>query len=382
MAQVQVINLLLLGHAEEEREELRTALEATAIPHWFDDKILAALLGPELAEGKAPSLLRQLCRLPLVEPFPARGLDAWNVHKQMRLALRRRLHSQAHERFNNLSTRASYYLRNLGEADHLKPDARIELLYHELSVGSLEISELTSLCLSLSSEWSAGYQHQELLALGGMLSELIESAILPSSLHTVVLAQHRKILRFYEDLEALAKNAKIVLGVKPAAPVFVCYAHEDNDPGHSQLCWLDSVLQFLEPLKRDGMLSIFCDKDISVGDDWHLEIQQALAKARAAVLLISPAFMASQYVANNELPILLRKAKENGLRMYPILIRTCLFAETKFKYPDPKLGPEEFTLASLQYANPPSQPLIDMTIGGRDQVFLELGRNLLELVKA
>jgi hypothetical protein len=134
-------------------------------------------------------------------------------------------------------------------------------------------------------------------------------------------------------------------------------------------------------LKRDGLLSIFCDEDISVGDDWNLEIQQALAKAKGAILLISPALMASKYVANSEVPILLRKAKENGLRIYPILIRTCLVAETKFKYPDPKLGPEQLTLASLQYANSPSQPLIDMAVGTRDKVFLELGRNLLELVK-
>ena len=369
------VDLLLAGHSDEEREKVRVALEVASVPHWFDEAILVALLEPPLADEVA-FLARRLCELPVVEPFPARGPACWNVHKEARLALRRRLFLRTPDRFYAICAKAIAYARGLPEVEAHKPDVRIEALYHQLSAGSHDISEIERLCLA----WSNEYQHQELVALGVMVGELINTEMLPSSLHTLVLGQQRRILQFYEELENIAQNAKKTLGVKPAAPVFVCYAHEDNDPERSGR-WLDRLLQFLGPLKRDGLLAIFSDREIQTGSDWHVEITRSLGKAKAAILLISPAFMDSEYIANNELPILLRKAKEHGLRIFPVFIRTCLFAETKYKYPDPKLGPNEFTLASLQGGNPPSVPLIDMTVGDQDRVFQKLGRELLELVQ-
>jgi hypothetical protein len=73
----------------------------------------------------------------------------------------------------------------------------------------------------------------------------------------------------------------------------------------------------------------------------------------AAVLLVSPAFLASKYVRSSELPVLLKNAKENNVRIIPIILRPCLFAETEYKYPDPRTGPERFTLASIQAAGSP-----------------------------
>ncbi len=81
------VDLLLAGHPDEEREKVRTALEVATVPHWFDEKILAALLNSPLATD-AEALAARLRRLPVVEPFPARGPGAANVHEATRLALR------------------------------------------------------------------------------------------------------------------------------------------------------------------------------------------------------------------------------------------------------------------------------------------------------
>lgn len=139
-------------------------------------------------------------------------------------------------------------------------------------------------------------------------------------------------------------------------PVFICYAHKDNDDTDPKKRWLDRFRTHLQPLEFEGQLTICSDQDIAIGDDWHEHIQTHLNGARVAVLLISSNFMASEYIRNSELPVLLRRAKEQGTKILPVLVGPSWFDRAKFKYPDPKTGPEEFTLASLQTAGRPIRP--------------------------
>jgi hypothetical protein len=162
--------------------------------------------------------------------------------------------------------------------------------------------------------------------------------------------------------------------------VFVSYAHKDNEGADSSKRWLDRFKEFLEPLVQQDELTICSDKDIGLGDDWQAHIQKHLNGARAAVLLVSPAFLASKYVRSSELPVLLRKAKENNVRIIPIILRPCLFAETEYKYPDPRTGPERFTLASIQAAGSPNKALSQMTEAEQDETFLQVARALIKLV--
>src|SRR5438477_224858 len=124
-----------------------------------------------------------------------------------------------------------------------------------------------------------------------------------------------------------------------AKPIFISYAHEDNESPDRSKRWLDRLIQFLQPLMQQDELTICSDQDIGLGDDWHAHIQKHLNGARAAVLLVSPAFLASEYVRSSELPVLLRNAKEHGVKVIPMILSPCLFARAKFKYPDPKTGP-------------------------------------------
>lgn len=161
--------------------------------------------------------------------------------------------------------------------------------------------------------------------------------------------------------------------------VFISYAHADNENSDPNKRWLDRLLQQLEPLCAQGLINIWSDKEIEMGDDWHDRIQSGLSQAKAAVLLISPAFLASKYIRNSELPVLLKNAKDSGLIIIPIFLRNCLFAETKFKYPDPVKGPQELSLASLQSANPPDKPLNALLEHEQDAILLSVARRLLKL---
>jgi hypothetical protein len=91
-------------------------------------------------------------------------------------------------------------------------------------------------------------------------------------------------------------------------PVFISYAHEDNESSDRSKRWLDRLKQFLEPLVAQEELTICSDQDIGLGDDWHDHIQQHLDGARAAVLLVSPAFLASN-MCEQQLPVLLRSGR-------------------------------------------------------------------------
>ena len=165
-------------------------------------------------------------------------------------------------------------------------------------------------------------------------------------------------------------------------PVFVCYSHEDNEPKEPlSKRWLDRLLQQLAPLAIQDQVCAWSDKDIETGQDWHQRIQQTLENVKAAVLLISPGFLASTYIRNSELPVLLKNAQNRGVVIIPVIVRHCLFEEATFQYPDPVKGPEQLCLASLQSANSPSTPLNSLPEDEQDKVLLGVAQSLLGILR-
>ncbi|MBV8275067.1 MAG: TIR domain-containing protein, partial [Verrucomicrobia bacterium] len=174
----------------------------------------------------------------------------------------------------------------------------------------------------------------------------------------------------------------------PAVPspssraVFISYAHADNESLNPKERWLNRFVDFLKPLVRQEDFTLCSDQDIKIGEDWHQHIQAQINGAKAVVLLISPAFLASDYIANGELPVILKNAADQGVRIFPILISPSVFKRAKYKYPNPKTGPQEVTLASIQAANPPSETLIEMTEGAQNRVLEKVANQLADLLSA
>jgi len=183
----------------------------------------------------------------------------------------------------------------------------------------------------------------------------------------------------FRSQDSLLKN--IIPRLNSNLPVFISYAHRDNDSDDPSKRWLDRLLEHLGSLSLQNLVSTWSDKEIEAGEHWHESIQAALSSARAAVLLISPAYLNSKYIRNSELPILLRRAKDDGVLIIPILLRYCLFEETRFRFPDPQYGPEEFSLASIQAANSPTSPLNALSEHEQDKVLLLVARRLLKVIE-
>jgi hypothetical protein len=86
------------------------------------------------------------------------------------------------------------------------------------------------------------------------------------------------------------------------AHFFISYAHADNESLNAGERWLDRVLAHIKPLVHQKTITTWSDKEIKSGKRWEESIDIAISNASAAVLMISPAFLASDFVRRSELP--------------------------------------------------------------------------------
>ncbi len=119
--------------------------------------------------------------------------------------------------------------------------------------------------------------------------------------------------------------------------VFVSYSRADERS-------LQRLQVHLAPLVADGRVDVWDDTRIAPGDLWQREIEDALMRARAAVLLVSADFLASEFIQRLELPQLLAAARARGTVILPVILSPCRYVQI----PD---------LAQFQSVNSPSRPL-------------------------
>lgn len=124
------------------------------------------------------------------------------------------------------------------------------------------------------------------------------------------------------------------------ALVAVSYSHADTK-------WRDELRKFLKPLVQQQRLRLWDDTAIDAGTQWRDEIKRALGAADVAILLVSPDFLASDFIAQQELPLLLEKARRKQGQLLWLAVRPSVF----------KLHP---ALEPRQALNDPERPLSDL----------------------
>ena len=119
--------------------------------------------------------------------------------------------------------------------------------------------------------------------------------------------------------DAVARDGATVTEPRDAGltpSVFVSYAHADEK-------WKDRLATQLLPLQSLGLLDIWDDRRIGAGDQWLEEIESAIQRASVAVLLVSASFLGSPFVNQEEVPALLERRAQEGLRVVPVLLSPC-----------------------------------------------------------
>lgn len=142
--------------------------------------------------------------------------------------------------------------------------------------------------------------------------------------------------------------------------VFVSYSHLDSK-------WLDRVRAILNPDIRNHRIQYFDDRELEPGDPWYQEITDAIDHAKVAVLLVSPNFFRSKFIAEDELPRVL-KAIDDGL--------TLLWVPVSGKFSGPEAIPGSKKLGERQAVWDVSQTLDSLTEESRRGKLLDLSRRI------
>ncbi len=97
--------------------------------------------------------------------------------------------------------------------------------------------------------------------------------------------------------------------------VFVSFSHKDLE-------WLVRFSEHVAVLERQDLIDVWSDTRIDAGSEWESEIENALTAAKVAVLLVSPPFLASDYIWKHEMPRVVAHSKQ-GMTVLPLIVRPC-----------------------------------------------------------
>ena len=103
--------------------------------------------------------------------------------------------------------------------------------------------------------------------------------------------------------------------MRTAIAFFVSYAHADQRPANTLMQRLNEQLA---PSKRYAY-TLWRDTGLLVGERWHDEIQEGLAACQLGLLLVTPAFLTSKYIAQHELP---QFVGDSAKPVVPVMLKT------------------------------------------------------------
>lgn len=148
------------------------------------------------------------------------------------------------------------------------------------------------------------------------------------------------------NIQACLFSPFVLQKPKKRLKVFISYAHEDT-------IFREQLQKFLSNMLRANQIEIWHDNKIYAGEPWDHTIKQKLAEADVAVVLTSQDLLASDYIQQTEMPLMIKLHQERGLTILPVLLKDCCFdswqvaAEQMARNGDAKAAP--FDVSTLQF---------------------------------
>ncbi|GGA85707.1 hypothetical protein GCM10008015_28040 [Flavobacterium palustre] len=144
--------------------------------------------------------------------------------------------------------------------------------------------------------------------------------------------------------------------------IFISYSHKDKKD------WLSKVQTHLKVLNHQNIdFDFWDDTRIKAGQKWKEEIEKALNRSIAAILIISTDFLASDFVQKKEIPQLLNSANEKGTKLISLIIKPCRFKN-------------QIGLNDLQAINDPDNSLINLSEGKQEEILVKLTDRIEEII--
>lgn len=171
-----------------------------------------------------------------------------------------------------------------------------------------------------------------------------------------------EILRLRTGEAPISPPVSPMLAV-PSVPqqVFVSYSHADS-------AYLEELHTHLRPFLKRADFELWDDTRLAAGDEWRSRIESSLSRAGAAVLLVSPKFLSSEFIERHELPPLFEAARKRGLRILWVPVSTSAYDETE--------------IAGYQALHDPRTPLDKLVQAERNAAWVEICRKVAKALRA
>lgn len=144
-------------------------------------------------------------------------------------------------------------------------------------------------------------------------------------------------------------------------PVFISYSPED-------VKFLNLLLRHLKVLENNQEIRIFTAQAVPPGALWQEVGESEISSAAVAILLVTPDYLASRALMENELPRLLARAAEAGTSIMPLLVKPSLF----FSLPH---------LYRFKPFNPTPKTFIEMRPGEKERFLVSVAEAVREEVR-
>jgi tetratricopeptide (TPR) repeat protein len=142
--------------------------------------------------------------------------------------------------------------------------------------------------------------------------------------------------------------------------LFICYAREDEE-------LRKGLEKQLRALRRQGLIEVWHDREISAGTEWEREIDKHLNSAQIILLLVSPDFMDSDYCYGIEMKQALERHERGEARVIPVILRPVYW------YGEP--------LGKLQALPTDGKPVISSSWHNKDEAFFDVAEGIYRAIK-
>jgi TIR domain len=145
----------------------------------------------------------------------------------------------------------------------------------------------------------------------------------------------------------------------PSFNIFLSYSHQDEP-------LKDQLNVFLAPLRRNGKIAVWHDHQILPGQEWDAAIKQELTEADIILLLVSPHFLASDYIWQHEISKAMERHERRETTVVPIILKPCDWTEMPF--------------AKLQALPRNAKPVTQHT--DQDEAFMDVVKGIKRVLEA
>lgn len=107
--------------------------------------------------------------------------------------------------------------------------------------------------------------------------------------------------------------------------IFIAYSHQERDKAIKDHLW-----RLLRPLELQKAIEVWDDGKIQEGEEWKQKILDQISTCDIALILVSEASLASDFIMETELPCLRARKDDGQIDLIPVLLEDCPFLSVSY----------------------------------------------------